>query len=62
MNRRYPNFYTIREVAGMLCVSEDTIYRLAKAGKLGGGKVGKQWRFSQTGINKMLDERRSSTQ
>lgn len=39
-------FLTIDEVASMLKLSRDTVYRLASHGKLPGRKVGRAWRFA----------------
>ena len=38
-------FLTIDEVATMLKLSRDTVYRLASSGELPGRKVGRAWRF-----------------
>ncbi len=45
---------TVPEVASFLKVSETTIYRLAKTGKLPARKVGGAWRFSQSAIQAWL--------
>lgn len=57
MNHGYPNFYTIRETASMLRVSEDTIYRMARRGDIAATKVGRQWRFSEKSIENLQDSR-----
>lgn len=46
---------TIVEVARLLRVSPDTVYRLAAAGQLPGRKVGRVWRFSADAIDRYLD-------
>ena len=46
---------TIEEVAKVLKVSRETVYRLAAAGQLPGRKVGRIWRFSATAIERYLD-------
>ncbi len=48
---------TVPEVAEYLKLAPSTIYRLAKAGKLPGRKVGGAWRFSRQGIGEWLRER-----
>jgi len=53
MNNRYPRFYTLRETATMLQVSEDTIYRMARRGDVGATKVGRQWRFDDKCLEQM---------
>jgi len=50
---KYRNFYTIRETASMLQVSENTIYRMARRGDIDGLKVGHQWRFSEDSIKNL---------
>ena len=50
---KYRNFYTIRETASMLQVSENTIYRMARRGDIDGTKVGHQWRFSEDSIKNL---------
>jgi excisionase family DNA binding protein len=47
---KYRNFYTLRETAGILQVSENTIYRMARRGDIAGQKIGHQWRFSEDAI------------
>ena len=45
----------ISEVAALLKIAEKTVYVLAQRGDLPGFKVGGQWRFSRTAINKWID-------
>ena len=45
--------YTLQEVAVKLRVSERTIFRYLKSGKLRGSKIG-AWRFSETDITNFL--------
>ncbi len=45
---------TVREMAGYLRVTEKTIYRLLKRGEIWATKVGRQWRFDKTSIDKWL--------
>jgi len=47
-------FMTIEEVAGMLRLSRDTVYRLAANGELPGKKVGRAWRFPKQEIEARL--------
>lgn len=51
---------TIKEVAHFLCVNERTIYRLIKAHRIPGVKIGGQWRFSEKNIQSWIDEKMSS--
>jgi excisionase family DNA binding protein len=41
---------TVGEVASYLRLSEATIYRMAKAGRIPGRRVGRSWRFSSQQI------------
>ena len=48
---------TVREVAQWLKVDERTVYNLANAGKLPGVKIGKQWRFRKSDIDRLFEQR-----
>jgi len=45
---------TVEEMAGYLRVTEKTIYRLLRQGKIPSTKVGRQWRFNKTLVDKWL--------
>ena len=45
------------EVAKLLRVSRDTVYRLAASGALPGRKIGRIWRFSRDAIEQYLQDR-----
>ena len=47
------------EVATLLRVSRDTVYRLAASGELPGRKIGRIWRFSQDAIEQHLQDRQA---
>ena len=47
---------TVKEVAGYLKLCEITIYRLAKAGKIPAFKVGGDWRFRRSSIERWIRE------
>ena len=47
---------TVGEVADYLRVTEKTIYRLLERGRIPATKVGRQWRFSATSIDKWLQK------
>lgn len=49
------NFYTTREMQGLLHVDRTTIYRMADSGRLPGIKVGGQWRFPCRLVQQWLD-------
>jgi len=48
---------TIKEVAHFLCVNERTIYRLIKANKIPGVKIGGQWRFPEQNLHTWIEEK-----
>ncbi len=45
---------TLREVSAYLRVTEKTIYRLLRRGKIPASKVGQQWRFDKVSIDEWL--------
>jgi excisionase family DNA binding protein len=47
-------FLTAEEVAAYLRVDRYTIYRLVSKGKIPGFKVGRQWRFKQSILDRWL--------
>ena len=47
----------VGEVAKLLRVSRDTVYRLAARGELPGRKVGRIWRFPRAAIDEYMCER-----
>lgn len=49
---------SIREVQEMLNISERTIFRLIKTGKLTGFKAGRQWRFEESDIQDFIKRQR----
>jgi PTS system nitrogen regulatory IIA component len=50
-----PDVLTGDEVAKLLRVSRDTVYRLATRGQLPARKVGRIWRFSKDAIRKYVE-------
>ena len=48
------NVLSVRDVALFLKINEQTVYRLARCGKIPARKIGKQWRFSRAEIEAML--------
>ena len=47
---------TVRQVAELLQVSPDMVYRLAANGELPGRKIGRIWRFTRTAIDDYLSQ------
>lgn len=46
---------TVRDVADYLKLDERTVYNLANRGKLPAVKIGKQWRFRRSMIDRMFN-------
>ncbi len=49
-----PDLLTIREVAAVLRMKPDTIYRWARRGRLGAVKLGKEWRIPASELEAMI--------
>ncbi len=47
---------TVEEVASYLRVTEKTVYRLLKQGRIPATKVGRQWRFDKNSIDEWLHQ------
>lgn len=52
-------FIDVKQLQGMLGISERTIFRLIKSGELSGFKVGREWRFTQADIDGYIERQRS---
>ena len=50
-------FLTVAEVAGLLRVSNMTVYRLINAGQLPAVRVGKSYRIREDDVDKYLSDR-----
>jgi excisionase family DNA binding protein len=48
-------FYTLREAAALLQISEVTYYRRVREGRLPGRKVGGQWRVPCSGLHRYAE-------
>lgn len=48
---------TVGEVAGLMRVSNMTVYRLIKSGQLAAIRVGKNYRIRRSDVDRYLDER-----
>lgn len=53
------NFYLVSEIAEKLRVSEMTIYRYIKAGRLDAFKFGKEFRITTTAFEQFLKKHRT---
>jgi excisionase family DNA binding protein len=50
-------FLTVAEVAGMLRVSNMTVYRLVNSGELPAVRIGKSYRLREDDVDKYLSDR-----
>ena len=48
------NFYTTKQIQEILKVDRITIYRMLQDGRLKGIKIGHQWRFNRSEVNRLL--------
>jgi len=46
---------TVSEVADLLRINKSTVYRMAKQGRLPATRVGRQWRFSKSVLDRLLE-------
>lgn len=56
MKNQNNEFYLVEELAKTLRVSNMTIYRYIKAGKVKAYKIGKEFRIDEKEFNKFLDK------
>jgi len=49
-----PEIMNVEEVSDLLRVSSQTVYNMARQGKLPATKVGREWRFSREGIRRLV--------
>lgn len=54
MNREESELYTIQQVMSHLQVSDETVYRYIRRGKLRASKVGGLWRVSKVALDVFL--------
>jgi len=55
----YPEIMNVEEVADLLRVSTQTVYNLARSGKLPAVKVGREWRFNREKVLEALNRQGS---
>lgn len=46
---------TVVEVADLLRINKSTVYRMAKQGRLPATRVGRQWRFRKSVLDRLLE-------
>ncbi|MBC7233993.1 MAG: helix-turn-helix domain-containing protein [Chloroflexi bacterium] len=54
MNKNNPEVMTVKQLADYLQIDEQTVYRMARAGKIPAVKVAGQWRFKKDLIDQWL--------
>jgi excisionase family DNA binding protein len=57
LDEHVPQVMNVHEVADYLRVAPATIYRLAQAGKIPCGKVGRAWRFRKAALDEWISEK-----
>lgn len=62
MDANSESLMTLKEVAEYLRLSEDKVYKMAQAGEIPCFKIGKQWRFRRSEIDRWLRVRASGPQ
>ncbi len=55
-NESEPRFVTVAEVAGLLRVSNMTVYRLIQGGQLAAVRVGRSYRIREADVDRYLAE------
>ncbi len=60
MRDERPSIMTVNELAKYLRLHEQTVYKMAKEGRLPAYKVGSRWRFKKDTIDSWLREQRES--
>jgi excisionase family DNA binding protein len=55
------NLLTVKEVAALLRVSAQTLYKMLEQGGIPAVKVGSQWRFEQDKVRAWLEAQRANT-
>jgi excisionase family DNA binding protein len=60
MDEKSDDVLTIKELAAYLKIPQSTLYKLVREGKIPSQKIGRHWRFRKGGIDRWLDETRSS--
>jgi len=53
-------FYTIKEVAELLKVSDGGVWKWLKTDKLKGIKLGRMWRIKKSDLEEFINERRGA--
>lgn len=55
------NLLTVKEVAAMLRVSAQTLYKMLEQGEIPAVKVGSQWRFDREKIKNWIENQANGT-
>jgi excisionase family DNA binding protein len=50
--------HSAQQVADLLKIEVDTLYRYARKGRIQGMKIGKAWRFSTADVQQFLEQQR----
>ena len=58
---RAMNFYTVRDLAERLQVTDRTIREYLHTGRLTGFKVGREWRFTDEDLQRFVESQRQAS-
>jgi excisionase family DNA binding protein len=62
MNGRDDKILGVEELAGFFGVTNQTIWRWCKAGKIPAFKIGSQWKIRQSDLNKIINQKLTKKQ
>jgi excisionase family DNA binding protein len=57
MNKQIDKILNVEELAKFFGVSDQTIWRWCKSGKLPAFKIGSQWKIRQSDLNKVINQK-----
>lgn len=57
MNGKDDKILGVEELAGFFGVTNQTIWRWCKAGKIPAFKIGSQWKIRQSDLNKIINQK-----
>jgi excisionase family DNA binding protein len=60
MNDKSDKILNVEELASFFGVSNQTVWRWCKSGKLPAFKIGSQWKIRQSDINKIINQKISA--
>lgn len=61
-NANHDQVMTLEELAVYLKIPKSTLYKLVQEGRIPGQKLGKQWRFGKSAIDRWLDSEHKNSE